>query len=198
MEFFDTVTLSCQYLKMRGEETQLIGCLNTGKQDGFFIFPGTHSKHVEVENGLIKDFKTYVTGEFFELLSKKSILLNSVEEITDTLNEDNIESFKNGIADGTHLNILHAAFLVRTNQLFEKLTKQDNYCYLSGLIIGTEIKDLGEIKKQITICGEEKLMQLYQIALSEIGIENSDYVNAGNAIVAGHCKIYKQYGQESA
>ena len=29
---------------MRGEETQLIGCLNTGKQDGFFYFPGNTFK----------------------------------------------------------------------------------------------------------------------------------------------------------
>ncbi len=77
---------------MRGEETQLIGCLKSGKQDGFFIFPGTHSKHVEVEDGMVKDFKTYMTGEFFELLSQKSILLNSVEENTGELSAGNINA----------------------------------------------------------------------------------------------------------
>lgn len=184
---------------MRGEETQLIGCLKTGdKADDFFIFPGTHSKHVEVENGVVKDFKTYMTGEFFELLSQKSILLNSVEETAGKLSADNVKSFENGVVDGTHLNILRAAFLVRTNQLFDKLTKQDNYFYLSGLMIGAEIKDLGTVKKQITICGDEKLLQLYKIALSEIGIVNAEYIMAGNAVVAGHCKIYKLYGQEGA
>lgn len=183
---------------MRGEETQLIGCLKEGEQDGFFIFPGTHSKHVEVEEGLIKDVKTYMTGEFFELLSKKSILLNSVEESADILSASKIKSFETGVVDGTHLNILRAAFLVRTNQLFAKLPKQDNYCYLSGLMIGAEIKDVAGVKKQITICGDEKQLQLYKIALSEIGIVNADYVNAGKAVVAGHCKIYKLYGQEGA
>jgi len=184
---------------MRGEETQLIGCLKSDDEtDRFFIFPGTHSKHVELEDGMIKDFKTYMTGEFFELLSQKSILLNSVEESPVELNAGNIKRFENGVIDGTHLNILRAAFLVRTNQLFEKLAKQDNYFYLSGLMIGTEIKDLGAVKKQITICSDEKLLQLYKIALSEIGIVNADYVNAGNAVDAGHCKIYKLYGQESA
>jgi hypothetical protein len=41
-------------------------------------------------------------------------------------------------------------------------------------------------------------MQFYKIALSEIGIVNADYINAGNAVVTGHCKINKLYGQEGA
>jgi 2-dehydro-3-deoxygalactonokinase len=45
------------------------------------------------------------------------------------------------------LNILRAAFLVRTNQLLAKLSKKENYFYLSGLMIGAEIKDLSLAKK---------------------------------------------------
>jgi 2-dehydro-3-deoxygalactonokinase len=88
---------------MRGEETQLVGCLKAGdKQDGFFIFPGTHSKHVELEEGMVKDVKTYMTGEFFDLLSKNSILSNTVEENADLSNADNLKSFEAGVVDGLH------------------------------------------------------------------------------------------------
>jgi 2-dehydro-3-deoxygalactonokinase len=184
---------------MRGEETQLIGCLKASdQQDGFFIFPGTHSKHIELEKGLIKDLKTYMTGEFFELLSKKSILSNTVEENDDLSNADNVKSFEAGVVDGLQLNILRAAFLVRTNQLLAKRSKKENYFYLSGLLIGAEIKDLNLVKKQITVIVDQRLMQFYKIALSKIGVTDAEYINACDAVVAGHCKIYKLYGQEGA
>src|SRR5450432_1404958 len=69
---------------MRGEETQLVGCAlgagyATQAGEQVFIFPGTHSKHVVVREGRVIAFKTYMTGEFFELLSKKSILAGDVE-----------------------------------------------------------------------------------------------------------------------
>ena len=73
---------------MRGEETQLVGCF-PDEQEQVFIFPGTHSKHVTVKNGKTVDIKTYMTGEFFELLSVKSILSASVEKTTDLNNEKN-------------------------------------------------------------------------------------------------------------
>jgi 2-dehydro-3-deoxygalactonokinase len=61
---------------MRGEETKLIGCTVgvSNKNNHLFIFPGTHPKHVHVKNDKATAFKTYMTGEFFDLLSTKSIL----------------------------------------------------------------------------------------------------------------------------
>ncbi|MEP7319631.1 MAG: 2-dehydro-3-deoxygalactonokinase, partial [Panacibacter sp.] len=65
---------------MRGEETILAGCnIKESNEKQLFIFPGTHSKHVSVENGLIAGIKTFMTGEVFELLNSKSILAASVE-----------------------------------------------------------------------------------------------------------------------
>lgn len=66
---------------MRGEETQLIGCIQDDDQtisDRMFILPGTHSKHILVRNQQITAFKTYMTGEISDLLSNKSILKNSL------------------------------------------------------------------------------------------------------------------------
>src|SRR5690606_21268593 len=58
---------------MRGEETQLAGCI-TDEQDtaaeSIFIFPGTHSKHIQVQQGQVTGFCTYMTGELFELLHR--------------------------------------------------------------------------------------------------------------------------------
>ena len=177
---------------MRGEETKLIGYLaGESKQDGFFIFPGTHSKHVEVEKGLVKGFKTYMTGEFFDLLSKKSILSDAVGKNAGELKSGNSEWFKKGVELSCSSGLLHNSFLVRTNYLLKKISKEKNYFFLSGLLIGFEIKELLQVEKQITLAGNEKQLQLYRIALSAIGIKKVNYINADKALIAGHCKLYK-------
>lgn len=182
---------------MRGEETQLIGCLNgNDKEDQLFIFPGTHSKHVRVKNGEVVDFKTYMTGEFFELLSKKSVLSNAVEENKDLLNATCLKSFEKGVTDSLHSNLLHSSFRVRTNHLFGKLSKQENYCYLSGLLIGTELKELITIRMPLNVVSDELLIKLYSTALSKLGIHKVKYLDAGKAIMEGHCKIYNLYKPE--
>ena len=178
---------------MRGEETQLIGCLIDDKEDQLFIFPGTHSKHVMVKNGKVQDFKTYMTGEFFELLSKKSIISNAVEENTTLSNDDILKSFEKGVADSLHSNILHGSFLVRTNYLFEKLSKEENYCYLSGLLIGTELNVIINISMPITVVSDGSLMKFYSAALRKLGVDKVRYLDAGKAVMDGHCKIYNLY-----
>ncbi len=62
---------------MRGEETMLTG-LDFGNENVAVIFPGTHCKHVYVKNNIVIDFKTYMSGEFFDLLAHKSVLAKSV------------------------------------------------------------------------------------------------------------------------
>ncbi len=179
---------------MRGEETQLIGAVNDNdKEEMLFIFPGTHSKHIKVKNGEGISVKTFMTGEFFELLSKKSILSNNVEETKEMLNVKNLENFGQGVADSLHSGLLHSSFLVRTNQLFNKLSKEENYCYLSGLLIGTELKELTNTSIPFTIVSDETLLKLYNAAFQKLGIGNIKYLNAGRAIIKGHNKIFDLY-----
>ena len=65
---------------MRGEETQIAGFLNeTPNFNGSICLPGTHSKWVEIRNNSIIKFKTFMTGELFEIISKNSVLIHSVE-----------------------------------------------------------------------------------------------------------------------
>ncbi|MEO6454798.1 MAG: 2-dehydro-3-deoxygalactonokinase, partial [Ginsengibacter sp.] len=173
---------------MRGEETQLTGCLHSDdEEDQIFIFPGTHSKHVKVNNGRAVDFATYMTGEFFELLSQKSILSNNVEADNNLLST-NLKSFETGVTDSSDSHILHTAFLVRTNQLFGKFSKPENYNYLSGLLIGTELQQL--IKKDIplTLVSSKKLEQSYSAALSILGLKFK-VQNSEEALIRGQYRI---------
>jgi 2-dehydro-3-deoxygalactonokinase len=60
----------------------------------------------------------------------------SLEEGSGLQSEKNLQSFQKGVNDRLGSNLLHMSFMVRTNHLFGKLSKQENYYYLSGLLIG--------------------------------------------------------------
>jgi 2-dehydro-3-deoxygalactonokinase len=160
---------------MRGEETQLIGGIpeETDKtRDGIFIFPGTHSKHLVVQNNQVVAFKTYMTGEFFELLAKKSILSASVTAPAQAPDPARDASFKKGVRQGVETNLLHAAFLVRTNHLFGTWSPAENFNYLSGLLIGTELQELlRHPGVDLYLFGGAKLQSYYETALMVLGLE---------------------------
>jgi 2-dehydro-3-deoxygalactonokinase len=158
---------------MRGEETQLIGCCVNRPDFGFdkqvyavnrpdhtihppgqgvFVFPGTHSKHIDVRDGQATAFKTYITGELFALLTQQSVLAASVTAPGKTGSAGGSatllpEAFFAGIAASCETSLLHSAFLTRTNQLFHKYNKEDNYHFLSGLLIGEELRDIADPPK---------------------------------------------------
>ena len=177
---------------IRGEETQLIGSY-ADNEEQLFVFPGTHSKHIIVKNGKAVDIKTYMTGEFFELLSQRSILSRSVEEGNNFKQRKNSESFKNGVMDSVKSNLLHTSFRIRTNDLFGKLTKEENYYYLSGLLIGTEVKELintGYLN--ISLVSDETLSPYYETAFDILNKENLilKIQNAAEALVRGQFQIF--------
>ena len=143
---------------MRGEETQLIGLIDllnlSPNQPYIFILPGTHSKHLYLENNRLVNFHTYMTGEIFNILSNHSILKDSIEiETSDNLSNPELAAFKKGVLEANSTGILNSLFKVRTNQLFQKLNKKENGFYLSGLLIGSELKQLlTESNCQLVLC----------------------------------------------
>lgn len=182
---------------MRGEETQLIGALTQSHaREGarLFIFPGTHSKHVEVINGEARAFRTYMTGEFFELLSKKSILSDSIAPSTSS-DVDDMRHFETGITEGSRHNILNSVFHVRTRALFGEHSKEMNYHFLSGLLIGAEVAALGDRRQTpVTILGDGPLLTRYKFALQHQGIESIDVVGNERATVQGQWQIMRRAG----
>ena len=157
---------------MRGEEVQLVGCqFGHTADEQLFLHPGTHAKHVLVQHGQAVSLKTYMTGEVFSLLSGKGILAASVEEGGNFDEGDHRAWFEKGVQHSQQANLLHNAFLVRTNDLFKKASKRENYFYLSGLLIGGECHDLlAHRPASITLAGEPALLALYGAALQKLGI----------------------------
>ena len=180
---------------MRGEETQLIGCANGGEAGRqIFIFTGTHSKHITIAAGKAINTTTYMTGEFFELLAQKSILSDSLEAGSGLEDDQNKPAFEQGVKDSVSQNLLHTSFMVRTNQLFKRLSKTANYFYLSGLLIGTELGQLSNKEMDgITIVGDKKLTVNYLLALKILSIGSAiTTADAATATIQGQLAMYKQ------
>jgi 2-dehydro-3-deoxygalactonokinase len=161
---------------MRGEETQLIGLMKLlessghGRQDVLCIFPGTHSKHLHIQDEKLVHFKTYMTGELFDVMRRHSILKDSVDySAYADLPDIAVEAFQEGVRQAASSSILNTLFSVRTNQLFDKISKEENAFYLSGLLIGTELNQLKSTNEGLLIlCGGSNLSVLYELAINEL------------------------------
>ena len=193
---------------MRGEETQLIGLLeliniDTSKSQ-LFIFPGTHSKHIDFEDGQMTGFNTYMTGELFALISKQSILANSIaanKKLPD--GHSKFTAFRQGVLFSMNNNLLHTLFTVRTNQLFQQLKLEENYYYLSGLIVGAELTALQPKKNmQLVLAGEAALVDLYKGALETLGLDKDLVTVPGDmmdkALIAGQRQLLKTHSKEKS
>jgi 2-dehydro-3-deoxygalactonokinase len=190
---------------MRGEETQLIGIwsllMDRGSQpkEAIIIFPGTHSKHVYIKDGQLIQFKTFMTGEMYQVIGNHSILKDSVKMHDEPEpSAADTAAFKTGIKDSGKSSILNGLFTVRTNQLFNRLNKTRNAFYLSGLLIGSELNDL--VKKQdcpVFLCSGKNLYGLYKIALEELDLsERTTFISTDlveKAAMTGQKIIYDQY-----
>lgn len=154
---------------MRGEEVQVVGCgIERAPELQIMLHPGTHAKHIMIRDGEVVDFHTYMTGELFALLSEKSILAGSVKK-PDGNDED--AAFQEGVRTGHASNIVHSLFLVRTNRLFDKHSPEANFRFLSGLLIGHELRAVPEdFSGKLYLAGDKALVREYRLALDTLDI----------------------------
>ena len=156
---------------MRGEETQVFGALDLlALDDALLVLPGTHSKWVTVKDGCVVGLRTFMTGEIYALLRQHSILARTLPESDGELDTD---SFRRGVAHAAaSASLLHAAFSVRTLALFERLPSASMPSYLSGLLIGEELRAqvLSRIVESVVLIGAPALTARYRLALESVGI----------------------------
>jgi 2-dehydro-3-deoxygalactonokinase len=155
---------------MRGEEVQIFGALQlAGTDQATLVLPGTHSKWVRVEGGRVLQLKTFMTGEVFALMAQHSILGKTLDMGGVFDGAIFLQGVDQGLADGS---ILHRLFAVRTLALFDRLSPGQLTSYLSGLLIGEELRtstvtaDAGPV----IVIGSETLTQRYTLALQHLRI----------------------------
>lgn len=177
---------------IRGEETQLIGAISDDHSNQLCIMPGTHSKHVFLENRRITDFHTYMTGEFFQLLSEKSSLSNTINGSVEIEEVGNKKSFIEGVHRGLSSNILNEAFQTRAGFLLGSSSETQNYHFLSGLLIGAEVKELKGYSHPVTVVGNDEIKKLMQYALNEVGLTQVSYKDSAEVTIKGQYLIAKR------
>ncbi len=152
---------------MRGEETQIYGALQLlGLKDAVLVLPGTHSKWVQVRGGLIQSFTTFMTGELYALLRTHSILAKTLP----AHDGDFIEAaFIQGVAVSQQgSSLLSTIFSVRTLSLFDRLPAAALPSYLSGLLIGEELRTQQlPTSSTVLVIGSTALTARYRLALGQ-------------------------------
>ncbi|MEY2687919.1 MAG: hypothetical protein RL375_2117 [Pseudomonadota bacterium] len=173
---------------MRGEETQILGLLDTLDRDHgtgphTLCLPGTHSKWATVCAGRLTGFRTAMTGEVFAVLRQHSLLgagmVDPAEGRDTTGNNghpDHTRAFELGLATSREPGgLLNNLFSVRSRGLFGELTPHQAAPYLSGLLIGHELGGLldhaGPASGQpVHLIGQASLCARYRQALTWWGV----------------------------
>ena len=181
---------------MRGEETQLAGCLieDPSANRRLFVLPGTHSKHAVVQGGRVTDFRTFMTGEVFALLTKHSVLAASVQPNADFGTYQ--AAFLQGVQDGTRQPLLNALFRVRTHQLFGECPPPENHHYLSGLLVGAELAAIrpGDFDA-ITLLADGIQRQVYEAAFRTLFDTPLTVRSADEALLRGQKEVWNIYAR---
>ena len=170
---------------MRGEETQLVGVLAAIGRDGLACLPGSHSKWARIGGGGIAGFSTHLTGEAFAALRDHTILGRMIQPGA----APDPACFDKGVARSAQPGgLLHHLFGVRTLGLFDRLPNPESY--LSGLLIGHEVRAAAPGGQTVHLIGEARLCALYARAIAACGgsaiIVTEDAAAAGLALIGEH------------
>ena len=156
---------------MRGEEVQVLGAMAlAGIDTARVVLPGTHSKWVDLQAGVITRLETFMTGELFTLLREHSILARTMPSAGESTLWDR-EAFEAGLAVAAQGSLLHHAFGVRTQALFAQRPAETLPDYLSGLLIGEELRAQALTPgESIWVIGSPTLQRRYAHALEWRGL----------------------------
>jgi 2-dehydro-3-deoxygalactonokinase len=151
---------------MRGEETAAMGMLEACAAADLVCFPGTHSKWIQLSHRKIVSFTTCMTGEMYGAVRKCTILERTM---TGNANVDKA-AFHNGVkrsADSGGL--LHHLFGVRTLTLMRQMKDDSSASYLSGLLIGHDVRASMPVGGDVHLVGAPDLCNLYAEVIEACG-----------------------------
>ena len=150
---------------MRGEETQLLGAMAAIGPEGVACLPGTHAKWARIERGRIAGFTTFLTGEAFAALRDHTILGRLMNDAP-----HHPGAFARGVGrSGERGGVLHHLFGVRALGLMARLDPAESASYLSGLLIGHEVRAVLPLGALVHLIGAPALCNRYEAAIAELG-----------------------------
>ncbi|MCW5626772.1 MAG: 2-dehydro-3-deoxygalactonokinase [Burkholderiales bacterium] len=152
---------------LRGEETQILGiAADLGPGEHAVCLPGTHSKWITLRDGRIITFRTFMTGELFAVLRDHSILGRTMRH-----GADDFTAFDAGVQRASAPGGLpHHLFGIRAESLAGRLDPEAAAQYLSGLLIGHELREAVRSTTAVHLLGAPALVDRYARALRTRGI----------------------------
>jgi len=180
---------------MRGEELQLLGaCID--QASGMYVIPGTHSKWAWIQDATIECFRSVPTGELFDLVINHSLI--GAATAKGSWDES---AFVDGVSRGYHRSTLVSdLFTARSRVLLGQQAGEAAYAWLSGLLIGNEIREGGELVSEapdkLTLIGSESLCQKYRVALDHLG--TASQIASGNVTLDAFRQIIQHHQEISA
>lgn len=179
---------------MRGEETQVLGVLQTlGAGDAALLIglPGTHSKWVWVQHGVPQRFCSFMTGEIFAALRGHTVLGRTLPAAGEAEAFD-AGAFERGLAvarqPAGRLGLLSNAFSMRSLFLTGALARHAQSDYLSGLLVGHELAGLragflpaDAAPPRLVLCGSDALCERYALALRQMGLGHAEQLPQATA-----------------
>lgn len=181
---------------MRGEETQVVGLLAQQPDfNGVVILPGTHSKWVRLQEGMIQSFHTCMTGELFQLLAEQSMLRHSVN--TQAWAADSFDpAFLSALEQPAQLS--YWLFSLRAEHLLLDTQADTLRTKLSAYLLALEIaamREQGLIQLELpyALIGNSTLARLYAHSLSLLGIKATIF-EAEVLVQAGLYRAYQELG----
>ncbi len=185
---------------LRGEETQVIGAMALEPalaEQAMLVLPGTHSKWASVREGRLCSFATYMTGELYAVLRDHSILGRPAREggsrTSDAAFAAGLVAARDAGAPGLSARLFTARSLV----LAGALGADESLDYLSGLLIGEELRSVlaghPELAQTpLVLLGDAALCARYEIAFDLFGLDAVRRLE--HATVAGLWRIAEAAG----
>jgi 2-dehydro-3-deoxygalactonokinase len=155
---------------MRGEETQIAGFLAAAPGfDGVLCLPGTHAKWVQISAEEVVSFRTFMTGELFELLSTQSVLRHSIAGAG-----ADPDAFREAVSDTLSRpeTLAQRLFSIRAGQLLDGTSGEVGRARLSGALIGAELAAAKPywLGQEVVVAGAPALAEVYAKALATQGV----------------------------
>ena len=172
---------------MRGEETKLLGLLaELGDAPATVCLPGTHSKWAHLAERRVAGFATHMTGEVFAAVTAHTILARTIKPGPAVP-----EAFSRGVRRAQQPGGLpHHLFGARALGLMGELAETETASYISGLLIGQEIRAALPDRAAagpVHLIGSAALAPLYAQAFDLLGVphqsHDADMVVRGLALI---------------
>jgi 2-dehydro-3-deoxygalactonokinase len=181
---------------IRGEETQLMGAVANRPETGagLYCMPGTHSKWVRFESAKVSGFSTFMTGELFDLVARRSILAHSISEAAvDPQRPSFAEAVRSGHDETERLTA--SLFSIRGSQLLFGDPPETAADRLSGLLIGAELAGGGckNAAEPICLIASGRLAALYRAAFATLSIAIEE-IDADQAVRQGLVRAARSLG----